>query len=251
MKKIMFSAFLAGSFFMVNATEEVVPSHEGAPVVEQHSAYEGAYFGLGISAIDDGFRSDYTANNRAKEGEINDRRTHLNGALIAGFGKKIRGQAYVGIEAGLDFGPKAEYNAYDKASVIQGGNRYYDVNLSRNGLIPSLAFRVGFVDCNTKILSYVKFGGAYTKAKYYYQEKLLATGQVFDTTEIKKSSIRPIIALGFEKPFGKTMTARAEAEWRFGKKTSSTDHLGTTEFRTKDGGLTVRVLVSHNIKIGA
>ncbi|MDR1982425.1 MAG: hypothetical protein LBQ08_01340 [Holosporaceae bacterium] len=252
MKKVIFSAVLAsGVFFAANASDEVAAEHHDA-AIEESSAFDGFYFGLGFHAANTGEKNEFIWNDGFVDKESDDSTTRLGGSLVTGFGKKISSsRAYVGIEAGLDFAPNSVNMHMAKFSdSAQPASRYYDLITRRNGLTPSLALRFGFTDCSTRILTYIKAGASYAKSTEYYIE-WAGGNPIVGPSENKLSGVTPIVALGIEKGCGKKMTGRLELEYKFGKnKTKTFDDGASTKLTQKDA-LTLRAMVCYNVKLGS
>jgi hypothetical protein len=184
------------------------------------------------------------------ETEVNDNKTRLGGSIVLGFGKKMKSSpAYFGIEAGLDVAPNTVSHAADKLSER---GRAYTITTSVNGIVPSLALRVGFVDCETKILTYIRAGGSCIKAKEHYDEYSAVRILDMASSDNKVSSVVPVVALGIEKAFARKMTGRLELAYRFDKnkvKEFSGDH-GSTKLTSK-GAISLRALFCAHLKVGA
>lgn len=268
MKKIaLAAALLAAPVFAEDAAVETV---DNVAVEQQHAAYEGFYFGLGVEAQEVGHKVEYTWPAAAGGGTDKDSdngRTRLAGALVLGFGKKLQGKGfYAGIEAGLNFGPATNECYAEKYGIGSGAddnyNLWYDLNVKHNSFVPSLALRFGFVDCETKMMTYIKLGAAYSRVKATYTDwNRNATRQI--NSESKCNGITPLIALGVEKAFAKKMTGRLEAEYRFGH-SKSTDGIGIifpqnpanpvveapdSVKLTQKGTITLRAMFCYNVKI--
>ena len=264
MKKIVFSVMALGLCFAVNAADD---EQTEEAQIEAHPAYEGFYFGLGFHAADTGEKNDYTYGKYFTEfsvdagtsyptgrwegttdEEINHTSTRLGGSFLLGIGKKLRGPAYLALEGGLDVARPTNYSRID---VYSRTDRLYSVNVGRKGLTPWFALRGGFVDCETKILTYLKVGGSLSKSTESYSEYLLVTDETISSTH-KISGLSPLVALGAEKAFARRMSGRLEAEYKFPKnknKQFGTDH-GSVKL-TQKGSFTLRTVISYNVKIGA
>lgn len=255
------AAFGVASFAF--AEEAAVVTSNEIAVEQEHAAYEGFYFGLGVMTRATGEKVDYHGAVGAADdyNESNSSPMCLGGTIVAGFGKKMKtNQAYAGIEAGLDFSPNSYSANADKytADLACANVVTYNLYTKRNGLIPSVAVRFGLVDCNTKILTYAKAGISYAKSTETYQQWAIALAQAaLDTppATFKNSGITPILALGLEKSFAKKMTCRVEAEYKFGKNKSKiftnalTGDAGSSKQLRQKDAITLRAMVCYNVKI--
>ena len=231
MKKLTFSIFAATLAFGANA--DVEPA-----AAANCCAYDGLFFGLGVSAVDAGVKTEttnvygaktfYTTADKYILGELtadegidtNDHDTRFTANAILGYGKRIQEKAYVAIEAGLDAGQNSNFC---HIGMSPEGGKKYDVISKNNGLIPSAALRLGYINPETKTMVYLKAGAAYSQAKTYYEDSYLGAydnGDKVDRFDIitysgKCSKWTPIVALGFEKVTGKNFRTRAEVEYRF------------------------------------
>ena len=254
MKKLIFSIFAATLAFGANA--EVEPA-----TAENCCAYDGFFFGLGVSAVDSGVKTETTAVKGVKEndnteissldpkiyGKIdnlddigidsNDHDTRFTGNAVLGYGKRIQEKAYVAIEAGLDVGQSSNF-CHAGMETTEG--KYFEVISKNHSFIPSAALRLGYIHPETKTMVYLKAGAAYSQAKTYYEDNYLAgydnAGDAVDDTMSysgKCSKWTPIVALGFEKVTGKNFRTRAEVEYRF-QTTKSFDFTNGGKFVTGD-----------------
>ncbi|MDR0968255.1 MAG: hypothetical protein LBL99_01300 [Holosporaceae bacterium] len=287
MKKVLF-ALGALAIAPAWAADNAAANHNGVDpeeiVADEHPAYEGWYAGFGFHAANVGVRNDYTYGTRyhgaagyggapavaagdwatigladlpgTEESESDDRNTRLGGSIVLGFGKKLKTNgAYFGIEAGLDFSPASNYYHAHKVSALS--SRLYDIETKVNGIVPSISLKGGFVDCATKILTYLKVGAAYTKMTEHYWESIagVAGGAVIGQPVVndsihKCSTLVPIIAIGIEKAFAKRMTARLEMEYKFPKsKIKDFGEYGKTKL-TQKTGITLRALFCAHVKVG-
>ena len=247
MKKIaLAAALLAAPVFAEDAAVETV---DNVAIEQQHAAYEGFYFGIGAAAADNGAKCELEYPGITPFAKIlNGNATRLMGTVALGFGKKLQGKGfYAGIEAGLDFGPASTSGNFDgNAGNLPGvWTAGYDIEVRHNGFVPALGLRLGFVDCETKIMTYLKVGASYLKTVADYR-----TFDATDDTEatkcnVKTSTITPFVALGIEKAFAKKMTARVEAEYKFGKNKTS----GSPANAAQAGNIPAGNIPEHNIKL--
>ncbi len=255
MKKIVLaSALLAMPAFAEDAAVETV---DNVAIEQQHAAYEGFYLGLGVAASNVGAKQEVKYSKDFSK-VANSDTTRLMGTVAFGFGKKLKGKGfYAGIEAGLDFGPASTIANFDGNAGTgnnTGSTVGYDAEIRINGFVPSLALRLGFVDCETKMMTYLKLGAAYGKAVSSFRTFDELDDTTFSTVDVKVSTITPIVALGIEKAFAKKMTARLEAEYKFGKSKNSARvadaEVGEHEIKlTQKGTITLRAMFCYNIKI--
>lgn len=254
MKKLAFSVFAAMFAFGASAAEA---EPEVAVEGQECCPYTGFYFGLGLKAADGGVKGitteahDATKNYPDDTGtDFNEHHTNLGGTLTLGFGKAVK-KGFFGIEAGLDFAQND--NFYNCVSTTEG--KVFETYARQNGTIPSIALRAGYIDPNTKVLTYIKAGAAYVKAKANY-EIMLTAGDF--SAEGKVSKFTPIVALGIEKPFSRNMRARLEAEYRFKSHKnfnfaapagSGSTYAGTIKLENKDA-ITFRAMAVYNVKMG-
>jgi opacity protein-like surface antigen len=258
MKKLAFSVFAAVlTFGGVNAADEV-------PASESCCGYDGFYFGLGGSIIDNGVRTettdakwnsnrgtaDYTGSDLGVD--TNTHHTKFAGSLTLGYGRRIREKAYVGIEAGLD---AARTSYFSHAGLLTVTNRQYEVDSKINGLTPSVALKLGFIHPETRGMIYLKAGAAYSKVKAWYQEndrnrRSDTEGFLYDygRTVAKWS---PIIALGAEKLFKKNIRTRLEVEYKFKTDGKVDFNNGLKETEGKYYGGTIKVTNKDSVTLRA
>ncbi|MCR5224813.1 MAG: hypothetical protein K6C34_01900 [Alphaproteobacteria bacterium] len=271
MKKIVLaSALLVAPFAFAEETAVDTATDNNVAIEQQHAAYEGFYLGLGVEAAELGHKVEYTWPTGETDVDANHSQTRLGGALVFGFGKKIPGKNfYAGIEAGINFGPTTtELSADNYAQgVDNSGNAFvylYDLEVKHNSFVPQLALRFGYVDCETKMMTYIKLGAAYSRVKGIYNDwTQSATGAMTSraSSEFKCNGVTPIVALGVEKAFAKKMTGRLEAEYRFGHSKSTSGEStyvsgGAPQPAAADsskliqkGTITLRAMFCYNIKI--
>jgi opacity protein-like surface antigen len=265
MKKLAFSVFAAAlTFGGVNATDEV-------PATESCCGYDGFYFGLGGSIIDNGVRTETTdakwntgsALAAFKADDIgvdtNTHHTKFAGSLSLGYGRRIREKAYIGIEAGLD---AARTSYFSHAGLLTVTARQYEVESKINGLTPSVALKLGFIHPETRGMVYLKAGAAYSKIKAWYQENDTKKGATtagflysYGRTVAKWA---PIVALGAEKLFKKNIRTRLEVEYKFktdgkvdfnnGLKETENNYYGGTIKVTNKDSVTLRAMVIYTFK---
>lgn len=236
MKKIAFSVFAAALTFGANAESNV----ETAVAADRCCGYDGFYFGLGVAAVDQGVNVE--RKNTTGTTKNSDHSTRLAGTLAAGYGKAIQEKAYLGLEAGLDAAQSTEYFG------INSDNR-----VKVNGLIPSVALKLGYVHPATKGMVFLKAGAAYSKAQH---NSLYYIGEDKVETHIKNAKWSPIIALGGEKLCGKNFRTRLEAEYRFRtNKSVSVNHkqgenniYDTTTKLINKGAITLRAMAIYTFK---
>ena len=219
MKKLAFSVFAAALTFGVNAADKA--KEAVAPAVG--SVFDGIYVGAGITAVDDGVRTWNSSENETES----DHKVKLAGSLALGYGKVIKEKAYLGLEAGLDVSQHSEFN--EKEVII-------------NGLTPSAALKLGYVNPAAKRMFYIKAGAAYSRAKLAPEHVTVAYGNY---------KWSPIVALGGEKTCGNVRT-RLEAEYRFRTKKnfSGLDDKGAAvDYElTNRGAITFRVMAIYTFK---
>lgn len=269
MKKLVSAAVLSLPLFYAVEAVDVEETVE-----ESHPAYEGVYFGLGFHGNSMGLKDEYTHGTRFRfsaesfvgagydfintapdpdsgwvEKEIDDSKTRLGGSIVLGIGKKLKtNQFYGSLEFGLDFAPNAVSSSNGNMTARGRG---YDVSLSRNGVTPSIAVRLGVVDCNTKILTFLKGGISRAKIGEYYCEYDTSHPLDLAYSHQKFSSTTPFVGLGIEKAFAKKMTFRVEGEYKWGKsKTKDFKDFGSTKISHKYE-VNIRALICYNVKVGA
>lgn len=232
MKKILcaFCALALGTNIYALDADAGVESQE-QPADDQnnpngHAAYEGLYFGGGINATSLGESSRYLdAGNNTDDKMSDDSSTRLGGNIVLGFGRKMpTNPFYIGLEAGFDFAPNSNFSHYDK--VDSNIAHFYDVYGKRNGCVPNFGLRLGWVDRYTRILTFIKFGGSWSKTTVRYEAYDIAVngGALIGYSNAKVSAVTPTIALGVEKAFGKKGTIRSEVEYAFGKSKEAQVH---------------------------
>ncbi len=213
MKKLAFSVFAAALTFGVNADSSV--EVEGA-AAQECSGFDGFDFGLGVAAIDNGLRLDYTSGD--KDSGHN---TRLAATASLGYGKVLQKKAFLGLELGLDAAQNSEFG-----------------NAKINGLTPFGALKLGYVHPATKSMIYLKAGAAFSKATF-----AAAKDKTF-----KCSKWSPIVALGGEKICGKVRT-RLEAEYRFRSNKNIDDKAYAIKKITNRGAVTLRAMAIYTVKM--
>ena len=279
MKKWLLSAaFCTGLVFSANAIESGDLHNDSSVNTEyqDHSAYEGLYFGGGVHAANLGVRSEYEllkgdsldtgySFENAKRDEngrmLSSSNTKLGGTVVLGFGKKLTGKRfYLGLEALLDCGPSITVDSIDRFSGSANG---YDAPAKINGLIPSVGMRLGYVSAS-KMLTYLKVAASFCRSRLDYS--MLRAHQdehwvMQESGKIKNSKVSPEIALGFEKAFEKKATMRIEVAYVVGnKKTGRTYSVNVTgadkkipfeanvELKKKDAVI-IRTMLCWNVKL--
>lgn len=229
MKKLAFSVFAAALTFGANAADDVKTT---AAATDSCCGYDGFYMGLGVAAIDDGFRTEENFPGKFKK--ESDHKTKLAGTVAMGFEKRIKEKAFLGLEAGLDASQNSEFD---------------DGDARVNGLTPSVALKLGFVHPETRTMGYLKAGAAYSRAKWNTHAEDAAGNKT--PYEVRNFKWSPIVALGGEKLCGKLRT-RLEAEYRF--RTNKTleningkGGIGNFKF-TNRGAITLRAMAIYTIK---
>ncbi len=239
MKKIAFSVFAAALTFGANAE-----SVDTSVATDSCCGYDGFYFGLGVAAIDQGVKTERSVDSTTDSTKTNqvDNSMRLAGTVAAGFGKRVKEKAYLGLEAGLDAAQSTEYFGTNSANRVKV-----------NGLIPSVALKLGYVHPATKGMVFLKAGAAYSKAQYTTIPGFIGN---IDVAKIKNAKWSPIIALGGEKLCGKNFRTRLEAEYRFRtNKSVSVNHkqgenniYDTTTKLINKGAITLRAMAVYTIK---
>ena len=254
MKKMLLAACCAGLAFNASAEGVDVATHA---VEHAHPAYEGFYYGAGIYAEKLGLKGDYIATNGRTGTLFNRETTTLGGTILVGFGKKMpSNQFYAGIEVGYDFGSNSNMTEMDKIQTtgLAPNLVFYDVYAKRVGSVPNVAIRLGYVDCHSKMLSYLKVSGKWSKASVTHESRLGAAATVdnrvpLTTLTASVSGITPAVAIGVEKAFGKKGTIRSELEYTFGR--SNTITSGNTSVKAyKKDTIAFRTVLCYNVKIG-
>ena len=254
MKKMLLAACCAGLAFNASAEGVDVATHA---VEHAHPAYEGFYYGAGIYAEKLGLKGDYIATNGRTGTLFNRETTTLGGTILVGFGKKMpSNQFYAGIEVGYDFGSNSNMTEMDKIQTtgLAPNLVFYDVYAKRVGSVPNVAIRLGYVDCHSKMLSYLKVSGKWSKASVTHESRLGAAANVdngdpLTTLTASVSGITPAVAIGVEKAFGKKGTIRSELEYTFGR--SNTITSGNTSVKAyKKDTIAFRTVLCYNVKIG-
>ncbi|MDR2681717.1 MAG: hypothetical protein LBB29_01560 [Holosporaceae bacterium] len=216
MKKIVMLAAVLSAISVVSADDY------GSE--EELVCHNGLYFGFGFDLCDSGDKNVFTYGDYPVEQytEIDAASTRIGGSIILGYGKKLSSKSfYIGLEAGLDFHRNAVY--FNGACYDSYYMRNFDIELKRGGVSPSLAFRIGHYDCDTGILTFIKVGASYVKTTEHYKafdESTTAESSIEATH--KMTSYLPTVALGIERAFTKKVSARLEAEYRFGKNKTKT-----------------------------
>lgn len=251
MKKLAFSVFAAALTFGANAADDV------AAAAENCCGYDGFYFGLGISAINNGVKTETTdaywkgARQDLDIGvDTNDNDTKFGGSLTLGYGRRVHEKAYLGIEAGLDIAKNSEFTHVGMYSSA----RQFEVRSKVNGLTPSVALKLGYVHPGTRGMVYLKAGAAYSKAKSWYVDQM--SDLTLRPYEQKVSKWSPIIALGGEKLCGKNVRTHLEVEYKF-KTNKKVDfdytmdtgdrYNGTVKVTNKDS-ITLRAMAVYTIR---
>ena len=256
MKKMLLAACCAGLAFNASAEGVDVATHA---VEHAHPAYEGFYYGAGIYAEKLGLKADYIATNGRSGTLFNRETTTLGGTILVGFGKKMpSNQFYAGIEVGYDFGSNSNMTEMDKINTTSMAPNLvlYDVYAKRVGSVPNVAIRLGYVDCHSKMLSYLKVSGKWSKASVTHESRLGAAanvdnGDLLTTLTASVSGITPAVAIGVEKAFGKKGTIRSELEYTFGRSNTVTAANGNSSVKAyKKDTIAFRTVLCYNVKIG-
>ena len=256
MKKMLLAACCAGLAFNASAEGVDVATHA---VEHAHPAYEGFYYGAGIYAEKLGLKADYIATNGRSGTLFNRETTTLGGTILVGFGKKMpSNQFYAGIEVGYDFGSNSNMTEMDKIQTtgLAPNLVLYDVYAKRVGSVPNVAIRLGYVDCHSKMLSYLKVSGKWSKASVTHESRLGAAanvdnGDLLTTLTASVSGITPAVAIGVEKAFGKKGTIRSELEYTFGRSNTVTAANGNSSVKAyKKDTIAFRTVLCYNVKIG-
>lgn len=242
MKKLAFSIFAAALTFGANA--DVEPAGTSACC-----AYDGLFFGLGVSAVDAGVKTETTdANGVIDPGtdtfatneehaltgkfdslkdkdvgiDTHDHDTRFTGNVTLGYGRRIQDKAYMALEAGLDAGQSSHFH---HAGIATTEGKSFEVVSKNHSFIPSVALRLGYIHPESKNMFYIKAGAAYSQAKTTYTDSYVAGYGDDDEGNLKAYATKsysgkcskwtPIVALGFEKVTGKNFRTRAEVEYRF------------------------------------
>ena len=253
MREFIFSIFAVALILDVHADTETT-SEDSSEQVEQ--GYNGFYFGLGFSATDGGIKSETTDSvyngilSRANLGiDANEHITRLGGALTVGFGSTIQKRTYMGLETGLNL---AKNSDFFNSKFVAANNKNFEIDSKLNSLIPSLGFKLGYIDYGTRGMVYLKAGAAYARSKVNYREY----ESVSDTATMyggKCSRWTPIIALGGEKLYGKNVRARLEVEYQFPANKAidfdikEANYKGTVKLRAKDA-VTLRAMAVYSLK---
>jgi opacity protein-like surface antigen len=108
--------------------------------------------------------------------------------------------------------------------------------------------KFGIVDCNSRVLAYLKAGASYAKSKEWFVEWYQGNIDVGPSTN-ELSTVTPIVALGLEKACGKKTTCRLELEYKFNKSKSKYFSAGDYTKLTQKDAITLRALVCYNVKI--
>jgi len=191
MKKFAFTIFAAALSFGANADV----------AADTCCAYDGLFFGLGVSAVDAGVKTETTANKatpgakaeadlvettttnwsaNAKSSvdrpldigiDTNDHDTRFTGNVTLGYGRRIQDKAYIALEAGLDLGQSSNF-CHVGMSTDTG--KTFDVFSKNMGFIPSVGLRLGYVHPESKNMFYLKAGAAYSQAKTSYSDSYIA-----------------------------------------------------------------------------
>lgn len=280
MKKLAFSIFAAALTFGANA--DVEPAGTSACC-----AYDGLFFGLGVSAVDAGVKTETTYAKGVTgwnstdstpsvgdpiEGALgidsNDHDTRFTGNVTLGYGKRIQEKAYIALEAGLDAGQNSNFCHPGIATTEE---KKYEVYSKNNGLIPSVGLRLGYIHPETRNMFFIKAGAAYSQARTSYVDTYIGSITEDENSEKyfplaytgKCSKWTPIVALGFEKVTGKNFRTRAEVEYRFQTTRSfdfdnsaekavpsseiTQDYSGTVKIYNK-AAITLRVMGIYTVK---
>ena len=254
MKKMLLAACCAGLAFNASAEGVDVATHA---VEHAHPAYEGFYYGAGIYAEKLGLKGDYIATNGRSGTLFNRETTTLGGTILVGFGKKMpSNQFYAGIEVGYDFGSNSNMTEMDGVQTTSAPNTlvFYDVYAKRVGSVPNVAIRLGYVDCHSKMLSYLKVSGKWSKASVTHESRLgqpatITSAANMTTLTASVSGITPAVAIGVEKAFGKKGTIRSELEYTFGR--SNTIASGNTSVKAyKKDTIAFRTVLCYHVKLG-
>lgn len=247
MKKIVMSALAATLMLGANAQEAV----EEVTETSCTCPFSGFYLGAGFGLVDGGVRCEtvkaFYANDIGVD--TNDHSTEPTFSLALGYGKAFN-KGYLGIEAGLDV---ARNNNFYHAGMLSTNNRQFEVHSRINGIVPSLALKVGYVCPVSKMMTYLKAGVVYTKAKAEYEE-YVDIDQPTCKSSGAVSKLSPIVALGFEKSLSDKIRGRFEVEYKFRASkeftyNDATDHDATVKLQNKDA-ITLRAMCVYNIKAG-
>jgi opacity protein-like surface antigen len=230
-----------------SATKDVV---EGA-TLEEHSAFRGFYGGLGFSINNMGTKNHFHwSGDAVPELESDHRSSNPGGFALLGFGWKMRSNGlYTGIEVGVDLAPAFSYADIDKMYATGTNNSFYSIRTRISGIIPSGALRIGYVDQDSKILTYLKGGVSYIKAtETFINETNNAATK--STHQYSTSGVSPFVGIGIEKAFARRATARLEGVFTLGKK-GERNYPDGKEILTRKDGVTLRAIVCFHLKIGS
>lgn len=118
----------------------------------------------------------------------------------------LTGECFFVVEGGVDLGGnvKVDYKedcSYFDAATNAMANAHYEGKVTRKGVVPWLALGLKLRHCPTGIVCSFKGGISYVKLDFEFMEG----DKTFFPNEIKfsKSQVRPFIAFGVEKKFGR------------------------------------------------
>ncbi|MDR2107665.1 MAG: hypothetical protein LBO73_04075 [Holosporaceae bacterium] len=255
MKRIVFSAILAVPFFAFGAITASGDKHHGEKHhgekhhghpgaaeeghhggkhhkghhIKDHKAFAGPFVGLGIAARTVTLDNRYEVDSYATADATGDAVSHtyreagtsqtvLAGSFVCGIGKAVK-RGYIGLDLGLDFGPKAENTPGEAMASVA---RLSSVRLTSGGINPYVALRAGIFNGHGAVLVYTRFGGIYTRVKEEYTGEILndAGDLLVDESrhsEFPKSSFRPFVTVGVEQLIGQHESLRLELDGIWGK----------------------------------
>ncbi|MBE6447316.1 MAG: porin family protein [Alphaproteobacteria bacterium] len=202
MKKLALLATI-GCFAVSGVSAEEVVLDEASTAGEDTGCFDSIYGGLGFGG------------SFLKVG--NEKFNRFMGSLVFGGGKVFNDQYYCGLDAIMDF----------MSNKDKGVN---DGILKNKGFNPQVGVRFGYLFDNVSMV-YGRLGLQYSKCEFFNSK---------ENTTSSETQWAPVVALGGERArVWKSVSARVEAEYAFGKK-----HGGTRANK----GWNVRLLGAYNFK---
>lgn len=163
----------------------------------------------------------------------------LSGAFVLGYGKSLN-NFYFGGEMLLDIGNHAAYHADYTSSGFT--TSYYS---KVNGIVPSIAARIGWLFPSIGGLAYAKLGLAYVRSEFQERSALV------DQSIRKMKKAVPLIGIGFEKGISKRAGLRGEFRYRFSNKGTTQTVLpnNITKFNVENriSGFTLRIMATYKL----
>lgn len=251
MKKLAFSMFATAFALCVNADTDTEGQDANAEA-QLSEAFNGLYGLIGFHTAESGIKietTDVGTTNAEDAGvDARDHSTGFGGTIGLGFGRKIKERAFLGIEVLLD---ARRASCFAHPGIYNTASKVYEINSRVNGLIPSVALLLGYIDPETKVLTCFKAGVDYSKIHADFEDAVNAIGTINYSRSVSK--LAPIVAVSIARPFTKKSIGRLEIEYKFRTNgnidfvhPADANYKGTVKMTNRDG-VTVRVLFMRNL----